>query len=1114
MATVYKIHPAIGIARVGNSPDEFFIGPERVGEIPDPPGGFKDSQCRVRRQAARFHIFAHHDDGSVEEITDASADITWTVHLVNSKAAHPNRGNAPAGDLVIDPGSRTLTGPDQQQLFDSGSIRFAGQQAVAVPLGEMRTDDSNHLLVLGGSGSAASPANNQIGDFWGNVGWYDDVSDGPVRATLTLRADGSTPAVEQAWVIVTPPKFAPHQDSPTTLYDRMAQEMIDRGLLAAPTTTSYTADVYPILQRARDMRWVEGIFGAHTWPDPVTDQVLVDAIFARLRPPGDMPALNGIDSVLTTTQYAHMERWKNGNYAADWVGTPVPQAAITPDGLDRAALEACVGGAFFPGIEAGGLDDGDRPILESAYAAPFRLAASVTAGSIGAAMALPWQADFKACGDNWWPVPRPNDVISQNTGSQVRWERDVSSMGDMVTLWNTLGFVVRQGEEHVEVQHCDESSVALLTPHLDFVDVPQGPMGMVRETVLAISFEVISPSSAVTLEYAPGGAPNHPQLVAIATSVTVGPTAPNAVATARLWIVYRTGVAPSAIPTQTVTVREPASEQTWQVTIDGNTVAPSTTGTALVLDRSGSMSGDRGDGQSKHNAMQQAANIFVDLMLPDDGVGIVRFNEDAQQLQPLLVLGNGGISDVNRGATHDVINGASLVPQGATSIGDGIFEGRALLTAPAFDNSALVVLTDGIENSPRYIAEVAGQINERTYAIGLGMPQNISVPALQTISGNNGGYLLVTGAITGDNRFQLQKYFVQILAGINNAEVVLDPDGTLGRGEVHRIPFQLCDGDSGVDVVLLTAKPEGVDFRLQTPNGLLIEPWRARLEQSMRFEMGDGVAYYRLALPAQLRPGRFDRSGTWHVLLTLGRPRVDRQDDNDEGVDLSILRGRPGPSDRPVPRRRPAERERAFAVHQAQEGGLMPAAAAAGEPPQGRVGLPYSVVVHAYSSITLRARASQRSFEPGAEVHLHAVLAQSGLPVGGEPAVWADITGPDGTNWTQALDPDGLGGFGTQFVASVPGLYRARVRARGRTRTGRPFVREATVTAAAYRGADNPPPSGDGGHDHSLCSLLACLLKPDGMIDEGLEKRLRELGIDLDHARRCLRSCRSQVADE
>ena len=31
MATVYKIHPAIGVARVGNHPDAFFVGPEAPG---------------------------------------------------------------------------------------------------------------------------------------------------------------------------------------------------------------------------------------------------------------------------------------------------------------------------------------------------------------------------------------------------------------------------------------------------------------------------------------------------------------------------------------------------------------------------------------------------------------------------------------------------------------------------------------------------------------------------------------------------------------------------------------------------------------------------------------------------------------------------------------------------------------------------------------------------------------------------------------------------------------------------------------------------------------------------------------------------------------------------
>ena len=161
MATVYRIHPAIGIARVGNSPDEFFIGPERIGQPPDPPGGFKDGQCRVKRQAARFRIFAHHDDSSVEEITDAEAEITWTVHLVNSKAANPGRNNTEsAADLTIDPGSRTLNGPNETQVFDTGEIRLSNAPATTVPLGEIRSTPENHLVVLGGFGKSASPAGN------------------------------------------------------------------------------------------------------------------------------------------------------------------------------------------------------------------------------------------------------------------------------------------------------------------------------------------------------------------------------------------------------------------------------------------------------------------------------------------------------------------------------------------------------------------------------------------------------------------------------------------------------------------------------------------------------------------------------------------------------------------------------------------------------------------------------------------------------------------------------------------------------------------------------------------------------------------------------------------
>ena len=86
--TTIKIHPAIGFARIGNSPTGFFIGPECPGVHTRPKGGYKDAQGRIKRQAARFRLFGYNKKGKlVKEITAADANIEWTVHLANGKAA-------------------------------------------------------------------------------------------------------------------------------------------------------------------------------------------------------------------------------------------------------------------------------------------------------------------------------------------------------------------------------------------------------------------------------------------------------------------------------------------------------------------------------------------------------------------------------------------------------------------------------------------------------------------------------------------------------------------------------------------------------------------------------------------------------------------------------------------------------------------------------------------------------------------------------------------------------------------------------------------------------------------------------------------------------------------
>lgn len=84
-----KIHPGLGIARLGNSPDEFFVGPEAPGDVPAPHGGFKDGEGRIKRQAARFRIYAYDaQDRAIGELTAAEADIKWTVRLANAKASY------------------------------------------------------------------------------------------------------------------------------------------------------------------------------------------------------------------------------------------------------------------------------------------------------------------------------------------------------------------------------------------------------------------------------------------------------------------------------------------------------------------------------------------------------------------------------------------------------------------------------------------------------------------------------------------------------------------------------------------------------------------------------------------------------------------------------------------------------------------------------------------------------------------------------------------------------------------------------------------------------------------------------------------------------------------
>jgi hypothetical protein len=239
-----------------------------------------------------------------------------------------------------------------------------------------------------------------------------------------------------------------------SLFEVAVQAAVDRGWLQAPSIPSFRQDVFPTLERSFGLRWVHEW---QLWDDMPHDwarlsdrsnsanQTLRQDVFNQLSSPNlqsfEMPPY--LRNVL--------QKWVAGNFTDDWAQRA--PAVPVPSQLDRASLEACIGANFFPGIEAGSL-------IKNAnlYQEPFRFShQQLDPGNLTEVMALPWQADFHDCADDWWPSQRPNDVFAQaaNVPNAVaQWAEGVQGAGPtgrlrMVRDFSRLGFVVpkQQGND-------------------------------------------------------------------------------------------------------------------------------------------------------------------------------------------------------------------------------------------------------------------------------------------------------------------------------------------------------------------------------------------------------------------------------------------------------------------------------------------------------------------------------------------------------------------------------------------------------------------------------------------------------------------------------------------
>ncbi|WP_139488399.1 LodA/GoxA family CTQ-dependent oxidase [Brevibacillus dissolubilis] len=477
------IHPAIGIARVGNSESEYFLGPEIPGVHQIDPQDYRDSTGCIKRQGARFRLFGRNRKGEiVQEITADQAEITWSVHVSNVKAAwydfdlaldipaamgqlpgvpatastlrNANQARTP---LIIDPGKITISGKNtntdgsqSRYAFDKG--QFFDQQ---VYLGELRTDENGHLIFLGGYGKSATVGGDPT-TFANNDGWHDDVSDGPVDATVVL--NGQVFEAKGAWVLVGPPDYTPGVQAIITGYDLMQEAGFELDPNTKPKRPTFSQHIYPILKRFSDYQWVNAGFAEEFgWGspldftnsdfvaqlnDPSDDKLaLRQSIFTRFRNPhasyqqaDAWPGIYGDGATLVPTstdprewmsilpsQYQWLKQWAMGDFISDGLPKVKTWDEMTPaeraHGLDRAALDETMGGPFHPGCEF------TWPMRHSMmFSEPFRIkrrnarqldfGSTLTspialgeggpldgsyAGDITRWMAVPWQTDTSSC---------------------------------------------------------------------------------------------------------------------------------------------------------------------------------------------------------------------------------------------------------------------------------------------------------------------------------------------------------------------------------------------------------------------------------------------------------------------------------------------------------------------------------------------------------------------------------------------------------------------------------------------------------------------------------------------------------------------------------------------
>lgn len=279
----------------------------------------------------------------------------------------------------------------------------------------------------------------------------------------------------------------------------------------------------------------------------------------------------------------------------------------------------------------------------------------------------------------------------------------------------------------------------------------------------------------------------------------------------------------------------------------------------IVLDRSGSMELDSGAGRPKIDEARDAASLFIQLVQTDGAnqIGLVSFSTAATSPIDFALAPVDATNKLALTGPAPFTGGiiGAITTNGTTSIGDGLEAARDQMPQPT-SLRTILLLTDGLQNTPPLIADVTGLEGFTINTVGFGAASSLNGALLTQLSESHDGLYVRAG-----DGLDLKKYFALAFGNIFAAGALLDPEGRLPSTEETGKPinFNVC-GEKTITVVIGWDKPaNSLAINVKTPGGATI----TAASQGIEHATGRTWAFLRIKLP---HGG--ERNGRWTATVT------------------------------------------------------------------------------------------------------------------------------------------------------------------------------------------------------------------------------------------------------